>query len=87
MKVLEDCIALVTGAKRGIGTATAAALHEAGAHVIATDLSTPECGDENCVQDVTDETGWEALAAYISEQHGRLDILVNNAGMAVILPI
>lgn len=87
MNVLEDTIALVTGAGRGIGAATVTALREAGAVVIATDLHVPEGGDENHVQDVTSEADWDALAAEIAGRHGRLDILVNNAGVAVIAPI
>ena len=87
MKALDNSIALVTGAQRGIGAATVTALREAGAYVIATDLTAPTCGDDNRVQDVTDEAGWSALAASIAETHGRLDILVNCAGIAVIAPI
>ena len=87
MKALENTIALVTGAQRGIGAATVIALRNAGAHVIATDLNAPDCGDQNRVQDVAEEAGWIALAGYIKEKHGRLDILVNNAGIAVIASI
>lgn len=87
MKVLDNTVALVTGARRGIGAATVTALREAGAYVIATDLVAPTCGDDNRVQDVTDESGWATLAADISEKHDRLDILVNCAGIAVIAPI
>ncbi|WP_327752275.1 SDR family oxidoreductase (plasmid) [Sphingobium sp. SJ10-10] len=87
MTTLENTVALITGAQRGIGAATVAALREAGAHVIATDLTAPTGGDENYVQDVTDEAAWAALAADISQKHGRLDILVNNAGIALIASI
>jgi NAD(P)-dependent dehydrogenase (short-subunit alcohol dehydrogenase family) len=84
MGVLEGTVALVTGAAGGIGGATVAALREAGAEVIATDLQAPTGGDLNLAQDVTSEQGWADLAGQIGERWGRLDCLVNNAGIATI---
>ena len=82
--------AVVTGAARGIGAATAAALARAGASVALVDR------DEDAVQetaaaiggscaawpvDVRDAGGVSALMADVVRRFGRLDILVNNAGI------
>ena len=87
-------IALVSGASRGIGYATARALAKAGAHVIAvarTQAGLEELDDEIGKDggsatlvplDLTDFDGIARLGAALSERHGRLDILVGNAGTA-----
>ena len=91
---LSSRIALVTGASRGIGYATARALAKAGAHVIAvarTQAGLEELDDEIRAAggaatlvplNVTDSDGIARLAAALQERHGRLDILVGNAGVA-----
>ena len=82
-------VALVTGAARGIGRATAEGFAAEGARVIATDIDAAELatlttpGIETHVQDVTDEGGWAALMAALPV----LDVLVNNAGMAFLAAI
>ncbi len=86
MKDLEGRIALVTGAGRGIGAATARALAAAGAKVILTDLVTPtelaeELGGLARKQDVTSEADWIETIAFAKAKAGGLDILVNNAGI------
>ena len=85
---LDGRKALVTGAGRGIGMACAAALAEAGAHVVCAARSEAEITDlanmlnahgwsaESLVMDVTDLASAEQLIA----QSGPYDILVNNAG-------
>jgi NAD(P)-dependent dehydrogenase (short-subunit alcohol dehydrogenase family) len=85
---LDGRKALVTGAGRGIGMACAAALAEAGAHVVCAARSEGEITDlanmlnahgwsaEPLVMDVTDLASAEQLIA----QSGPYDILVNNAG-------
>ncbi len=85
--VLDGAVALVTGAGGGIGGATVAAMIEAGAEVVATDIQVPSGGTLNLAQDVTDEAGWAALAETIRQRWGRLDCLVNNAGIATITTI
>src|ERR1700748_2939390 len=93
-KPFHSRIALVTGASRGIGYATALALAKAGAHVIAgartqggledlDDAIRAEGGTATLVPlDLTDFDGIARLGAALNERHGKLDILVGNAGMA-----
>src|SRR6201990_1823714 len=91
---LSSRIALVTGASRGIGYATARALARAGAHVVAVartqggleeldDEIRKDGGSATLVPlNLTDFDGTARLAAALHERHGRLDILVGNAGVA-----
>jgi NAD(P)-dependent dehydrogenase (short-subunit alcohol dehydrogenase family) len=86
-------LALVTGASRGIGAATAEALGKAGAHVIltartASGLEAVEeaihaAGGSATIAplDLTDSDNIGKLAAAISERWPSLDILVLNAAM------
>jgi NAD(P)-dependent dehydrogenase (short-subunit alcohol dehydrogenase family) len=91
---LASRIALVTGASRGIGYATARALAREGAHIIA--VARTQGGLEELDDDIRkdggratlvpldmkDFDGIARLGAALHERHGRLDILVGNAGMA-----
>src|SRR6478672_11683873 len=93
-KPLASRIALVTGASRGIGYATARALARAGAHIVAVartqggleeldDEIRKDGGSATLVPlNLTDYDGIIRLAAALHERHGRLDILVGNAGVA-----
>jgi 7-alpha-hydroxysteroid dehydrogenase len=87
-----DQVAVVTGAGRGIGAATAVALAEAGADVV---ISSRTAGDLDVVAKRIEETGRRArvvvadlsdvdaaagLAAAAQKTFGRLDIVVNNVG-------
>jgi NAD(P)-dependent dehydrogenase (short-subunit alcohol dehydrogenase family) len=83
---LTGRIALVTGASRGIGAATARALAAAGALVALTDLQSPdglaaELGGIARAQDVTSEADWSAVMEWLTDVAGGLDILINNAGL------
>lgn len=85
-------IALVTGASRGIGAATARALAAAGAKVAVTDLAAPdalaaEIGGIARSLDVTSEADWAATMDWLHAETGGLDILVNNAGLWLFKPI
>jgi len=86
-------IALVTGASRGIGYATALALGCAGAHVVAVartvggleeldDAIRAAGGSATLVPlDVKDYDGIARLGAALNERYGRLDVLIGNAGV------
>lgn len=92
MSDLAGRIALVTGASRGLGAATARALAAAGARVAVTDLSAPEdlaaeIGGMARAQDVTSEADWTATMDWIAAEAGGLDVLVNNAGLWLFKPI
>ena len=90
---LSGRIALVTGASRGIGAATAQALAAAGAHVILTarkvkDLEAVEeaihtAGGSATIapMDLTESDAIPRLAAAIASRWDRLDIMVLNAAM------
>jgi NAD(P)-dependent dehydrogenase (short-subunit alcohol dehydrogenase family) len=85
---LEGSVALVTGAGGGIGGAICAALAEAGAAVVATDVTPPPAAQRLVGDwlnlDVTSPENWESVIADLRLRHGRLDILVNNAGIDII---
>jgi NAD(P)-dependent dehydrogenase (short-subunit alcohol dehydrogenase family) len=90
--LLKGRLALVTGASRGIGRATAVALAEAGAHVIALartvgaledldDEIRAKGGTASLVPlDIKDGEGIDRLGYALFERYGKLDILIGNAG-------
>ncbi|GGB91608.1 short-chain dehydrogenase [Novosphingobium endophyticum] len=92
-KPFEGQTALVTGASRGIGAATARALAAAGAHVVLTgrDTRALEEVEEAVFQaggsatiapvDLVEPDGIARLATAISQRWGKLDILVINAAI------
>ena len=89
---LDGRIALVTGAAKGLGAATARALAAAGAKVAVTDLAAPEdlaaeIGGMARALDVTSEADWAATMEWVRSELGGLDILVNNAGLWLFKPI
>ncbi len=90
---LENTIALVTGASRGIGRAIAlklgtagatvigTATSQAGADAIAAGLQQASINGTGMVLDVKDEDNITVLIEAITEQFGTPTILVNNAGI------
>ena len=93
-KPLQDRIALVTGASRGIGRAVALALAAAGAHVVGvarTQGALEELDDEIRARsgdpatlvplDLKDMEALDRLGAALHERWGKLDVLFGNAGI------
>ena len=79
----EPRVALVTGANRGIGLATAKALRDAGYRVAATYRSTPidEPGLHAVHCDVNDAESVDAAFSEVEEALGPVTVLVSNAGI------
>ena len=89
---IEDKVAIVTGAGRGIGAATALALAEAGADVVVSARTTEQI--EQVAQtirglgrkapvvpaDLNDTANLERLVSTAASELGRVDIVVNNVG-------
>jgi NAD(P)-dependent dehydrogenase (short-subunit alcohol dehydrogenase family) len=89
---LDGKVAVVTGAARGIGFATAEALAEAGAFVVVADRDGAAAAKaaaalggraDHIVLDVTDPRAVERAQTEIVKRHGKVDVLVNNAGIAI----
>jgi len=98
MKEPAAKVALVTGAARGIGLATAKRFLAEGWRVALLDIdgdnlkkTMAALGKPNVTLaitcDVADPAGVEKALAAVKERFGRLDTLVNNAGIAIFKPI
>jgi NAD(P)-dependent dehydrogenase (short-subunit alcohol dehydrogenase family) len=101
LSILQNRIALVTGASRGVGRATALGLAQAGAQVIAT--ARTKAGLEELDDEILAATGKRAtlvpldlkdgkaidqLGAILYERFGRLDVLAHVAGdLGLITPV
>ncbi|MGB3619063.1 MAG: 3-oxoacyl-[acyl-carrier-protein] reductase [Catalinimonas sp.] len=91
MGLLNNKVALVTGASRGIGRAIAQKFAAEGARVAFTYLSSVERGEALARElggdargyrsDASDFDAAEALVKQVLEDYGRLDVVVNNAGI------
>ncbi len=89
---LTDQVAVVTGAGRGIGAATAVALAEAGADVVISARSAEQLADvaaaieaagrraEVVVADLSDLDAVAGLVTAAKDAFGRLDVVVDNLG-------
>ncbi|MBN2192244.1 MAG: SDR family NAD(P)-dependent oxidoreductase [Polyangiaceae bacterium] len=87
-------VAVITGARRGLGLATAEALAKLGLHVVITArgegraeviaaagrLAAEGLSVEGRMLDVTNDDSVSELFGSLRVEHGRLDVLVNNAG-------
>ncbi len=93
---LEGKIAIVTGAARGTGEATARRFAAEGARVLLGDVlddrgkaAAAGIGPAALYQrlDVTSEGDWEAAIERVTRELGGLDVLVNNAAVLELAPI
>ena len=95
---LKDKVAIITGARRGMGKSHALTLARAGAKVVVADISKEDC--EKVVDEIT-KAGGKAMAVKCDvtkkeeademvekaiEKFGKVDILVNNAGICQFKP-
>jgi len=92
--LLANQVAIVTGASRGLGQATALALAGMGATVIVNHKRNPDMADAVCAEineaggtavpmqaDVTNPTEVQAMMGAVLKRYKRIDILINNAGI------
>lgn len=98
MTNLKNKVAIITGARRGMGRAHALTLAKAGAKVVISDISQEDCdkvveevkkqgGEAIAVAcDISKKSEVENLIAKTVKEWGRVDILVNNAGICEFSP-
>lgn len=89
-RALQGKVALVTGAARGIGAATAGLLADEGAHVVCLDRPADDSlcskvarsiGGSVLLADVSDPDAAAAISKSLQDNHGGVDIVVHNAGV------
>jgi 3-oxoacyl-[acyl-carrier protein] reductase len=89
-KLLNNKVAIVTGAARGIGAAAATFLAREGAKVIIIDVPQAEedakklaeqINGDVLLMDITQQDAVSSIQKYVLEKYKQLDILVNNAGI------
>ncbi len=98
MPNLKNKVALVTGARRGMGRSDALALAKYGSKVVVTDINQKDCqkvveeikkkgGQAIALKmDVTKKTEIDQVISQTVKEFGQLDILVNNAGIVEFKP-
>lgn len=93
-RTLEDKVAIITGAGRGLGKAFALRFAQEGARLLLPDISL-ERAEQTASEirsaggqavatetDIADEASTQAVAARIMSLYGRVDILLNNAALS-----
>ncbi len=97
-KDLAGKVAIITGARRGMGRTHALALAKAGAKVVVSDISSEDCqivvgeikksgGEAMAIEcDVSKKEEVEKMVKLTIDKWGKLDILVNNAGIVQSKP-
>ena len=95
---LKNKVAIITGARRGMGKSHAIKLAEAGAKIVVSDISQEECqlvvdeikknnGEAIAVKcDVKKKEEVESMVRAAVDKWGKVDILVNNAGICQFKP-
>jgi len=93
---LQDRVAIITGAARGMGEATAELYVAEGAQVVICDVNR-EQGEATAARiganalfrhlDIRDEQGWKTLVDDVVARFGRIDVLVNNAATCILAPL
>lgn len=90
---LKGKVAIITGARRGMGRTHALVLAKAGAKVVVSDISQEECeivveeikkakGEAIAIKcDVSQKAEIDEMVRKTIEEFGKLDVLVNNAGI------
>lgn len=98
MENLKGKVAIITGARRGMGRTHALVLAKAGAKVVVSDISLEDCekvvneiekadGEAMAVKcDVTNKQEVDEMVKKTIKKWGKIDILVNNAGIAQFVP-
>jgi NAD(P)-dependent dehydrogenase (short-subunit alcohol dehydrogenase family) len=79
---LDGKVCVITGARGGIGTASAAVFEREGAHVVGVDVVDGAPGELSLRVDVTDEQQVVEMYARVRERFGKIDVLFNNAGIS-----
>ena len=91
--VLEDKVAIITGAGRGLGRAFALSFAEEGAKLLLPDISLERAegtakeirakgGEAVAMEaDISDENATKKIARKVMQQYGKVDILLNNAAI------
>ena len=87
---LDGKVAIITGAARGTGEATARMFADEGARILLADVLDErgeavarEIGDAASYQhlDVSEESDWQEAVHLACQRFGKLDVLVNNAAI------
>ena len=98
MPNFKNKVAIITGARRGMGRTHALTLAKAGAKVVVSDISLEDCekvveevekegGEALAIKcDVTKKSEIEAMVKTVINKWQKIDILVNNAGIVEFKP-